>query len=131
DTGIFRPKDLSPLNSQFSSASVSSLEWDYGTLYSLPIVILTATGNSGGVSRTIRTSYYTNSYNTIFDNVISSGGEITIKNNHILTDGDITTTVGVDGEFRNTDDELVEVTPDAIRLRKKLLNEKVRMRSNK
>ncbi|MFP4661757.1 MAG: translational GTPase TypA [Halanaerobiales bacterium] len=33
-------------------------------------------------------------------------------------------------EFIN-DDELVEVTPDAIRLRKKLLNEKMRMRSNK
>ncbi|MFW6029780.1 MAG: hypothetical protein ACOCRO_05945 [Halanaerobiales bacterium] len=112
DTGVFRPKDLSSLNTQFSNASVSSLEWEYGTLNSLPIVILTATGNSGGVSRTIRTSYYTNSYNTIFDNVISSGGEITIKNNHILTDGDITTTVGVDGEFRNTDDELVEVNVD-------------------
>ncbi|MFW6035719.1 MAG: translational GTPase TypA [Halothermotrichaceae bacterium] len=33
-------------------------------------------------------------------------------------------------EFIN-DDELVEVTPDAIRIRKKILNEKMRLRSNK
>jgi hypothetical protein len=109
---VFNFNNTEDLSAMLDSASVESIEWQYILINDLPGIEFTSFGESRGQQEIIKAQFILDAYNDIYNNVIAAGDKITIKNNHIITDGDITTTVDIDGTFMNEDDEVIEVNID-------------------
>ncbi|MFW6377539.1 MAG: pilus assembly PilX N-terminal domain-containing protein [bacterium] len=112
ESEVYELSSTDDLSAMLDNASVESIEWQYKLIDDLPGIEFTAYGESRGQQETIKAQFILDAYDDVYNNVIAAGDKISIKNNHILTDGDITTTKDIDGTFMNEDDEEIEANVD-------------------